>query len=104
MVLIQFAMFFEHRLSSAFEHLSGEPKLELIVTVLNINEGHNALLMEHCKTLREYAQYVAKVRKYTADLSLNEAVERAVDECIKRKYSCGFSSKEPRGGYQYEYI
>ena len=50
---------FEHRLSSAFVHLSGEPKLELIVTVLNINEGHNALLMEHCKTLREYAQYVA---------------------------------------------
>ena len=42
---------FEHRLSSAFEHLSGEPKLELIVTVLNINEGHNAILMEHCKTL-----------------------------------------------------
>ena len=35
----------ELRLSSAFEHLSGEPKLELIVTVLNVNEGHNAELM-----------------------------------------------------------
>ena len=32
----------ELRLSSAFEHLSGEPKLELIVTVLNVNVGHNA--------------------------------------------------------------
>ncbi len=84
---------FEHRLSSAFEHLSGEPKLELIVTVLNINEGHNALLMEHCKTLREYAQYVAKVRKYTADLSLNEAVERAVDECIKENILADFLRK-----------
>ena len=84
---------FEHRLSYAFEHLSGEPKLELIVTVLNINEGHNALLMEHCKTLREYAQYVAKVRKYTADLSLNEAVERAVDECIKENILADFLRK-----------
>ena len=84
---------FEHRLSSAFEHLAGEPKLELIVTVLNINEGHNALLMEHCKTLREYAQYVAKVRKYTADLSLNEAVERAVDECIKENILADFLRK-----------
>ena len=84
---------FEHRLSSAFEHLSGEPKLELIVTVLNINEGHNAILMEHCKTLREYAQYVAKVRKYTADLSLNEAVERAVDECIKENILADFLRK-----------
>ena len=52
----------EHKLSSAFENLSGEPKLELIVTVLNINEGHNALLMEHCRTLKEYSQYVTKVR------------------------------------------
>ena len=84
---------FEHKLSSAFEHLSGEPKLELIVTVLNINEGHNAILMEHCKTLREYAQYVAKVRKYTADLSLNEAVERAVDECIKENILADFLRK-----------
>ena len=83
----------EHRLSSAFENLSGEPKLELIVTVLNINEGHNAILMEHCKTLREYAQYVAKVRKYTADMSLNEAVERAVDECIKENILADFLRK-----------
>ena len=73
----------ELRLSSAFEHLSGEPKLELIVTVLNVNEGHNSELMQHCRTLNEYAQYVARVRHYTLDMSLNQAVERAVDECIR---------------------
>ena len=41
--------------------------------------------MEHCQTLKEYAQYVAKVRKYTSlgELSLEEAVECAVEECIK---------------------
>ena len=73
----------ELRLSSAFEHLSGEPKLELIVTVLNVNEGHNAELMQHCNTLNEYAQYVARVRLYAAYMSLDQAVERAVDECIR---------------------
>ena len=73
----------ELRLSSAFEHLSGEPKLELIVTVLNVNVGHNAELMQHCNTLNEYAQYVARVRHYAADMSLDQAVERAVDECVK---------------------
>ena len=53
--------------------------------VLNVNEGHNQELMEHCQTLKEYAQYVAKVRKYTSlgELSLEDAVECAVEECIK---------------------
>ena len=85
--------FSEHRLSSAFENLSGEPKLELIVTVLNINEGHNALLMEHCQTLKEYSQYVAKVRKYAAGIPLDQAVEYAVDECIKENILADFLRK-----------
>ena len=85
--------FSEHRLSSAFENLSGEPKLELIVTVLNINEGHNALLMEHCQTLKEYSQYVAKVRKYAAGMPLDQAVEYAVNECIKENILADFLRK-----------
>ena len=55
----------------------------MIVTVLNVNEGHNADLMQHCNTLNEYAQYVARVRHYASDMSLNHAVECAVDECIR---------------------
>ena len=39
--------------------------------------------MQHCSTLNEYAQYVARVRLYAADMSLDQAVERAVDECIR---------------------
>ena len=73
----------ELRLSSAFENLSGNPRLELIVTVLNVNEGHNITLMQHCSTLKEYALYVAKVRHYAASMPLNKAVEHAADECIK---------------------
>ena len=55
----------------------------MIVTVLNVNVGHNAELMQHCNTLNEYAQYVARVRHYAADMSLDQAVERAVDECVR---------------------
>ena len=83
----------ELKLSSAFENLSGEPKLELTVTVLNVNEGHNAELMQHCSTLKEYAQYVARVRHYAANMSLNQAVECAVDECIKEGILTEFLSK-----------
>lgn len=50
---------------------------------LNINEGHNKELMEQCQILREYAQYVARVRKYTKEMNLDAAIERAVNECIR---------------------
>ena len=39
--------------------------------------------MEHCQTLNEYAQYVEKVRTYTKEDNLGNAVERAVNECIR---------------------
>ena len=73
----------ELRLSNAYEHLAGEPDLELKVLMLNVNEGHNKELMEQCRTLKEYAIYVARVRKYTSEMNLNDAVARAIDECIK---------------------
>ena len=63
--------------------MSGEPNLELKVITLNINVGHNKKLMEECRTLREYAQYVDKVRRYSNEMELNTAVERAVRESIQ---------------------
>ena len=75
--------YWENSLSEAYENLSGEPRLELKVITLNINDGHNKELMEKCQILKEYAQYVTKVRKYTKEMELNAAVERAVDECIR---------------------
>ena len=55
--------------------------------MLNVNEGHNQELMEHCQILKEYAQYAMKVRKiyFLGELSLEEAVECVVEECIKKK-------------------
>lgn len=70
-------------LSEFYENLTGEPNLELKVITLNINEGHNSQLMEQCQILREYAQYVAKVREYARRKELDEAVEQAVNDCIQ---------------------
>ena len=73
----------ENCLSEAYENLSGEPKLELKVVTLNINEGSNRELLEQCQILREYAAYVARVRKYAKYMELEAAVKKAVDECIQ---------------------
>ena len=71
-------------LSESYENLAGEPNLELKVLTLNINEGHNPELMEQCQILREYAQYVEKVRENAETMSLDSAVKEAVDECIQK--------------------
>ena len=60
-----------------------EPELELKVVTININDGHNEELMEQCKILGEYAQYVEIVRKNAEAMSLDVAVKEAVDECIQ---------------------
>ena len=84
----------EFRLSSAYENPTDNPDLELRVTMLNVNDGHNLELMEHCRTLKEYAKYVARVRKYvTQNIPLEEAVTRAVDECIEEGIQAEFLMK-----------
>ena len=71
------------KLSDAYERKQENPELELIVTVYNINCGYNEEIMDACKTLKEYAMYVEQVRTYAKQMPLAEAVEKAVDYCIK---------------------
>ena len=52
-----------------------------------------ALNLSFLQHLKEYAQYVARVRHYAANMSLNQAVECAVDECIKEGILAEFLSK-----------
>ena len=71
-------------LSEAYKNQQGEPDLELKVVTININDGHNEELMEQCRILGEYAQYVEIVRKNAEAMSLDVAVQNAVDECIQK--------------------
>ena len=81
------------RLSDAYEKQLEEVELELTVTVYNINYGHNQKLLEACQTLKEYAQYVAAVREYAKEMPLAEAVESAVDSCIRQGILADFLKK-----------
>ncbi|MDE6662730.1 MAG: Yae1 family protein [Lachnospiraceae bacterium] len=81
------------RLSDAFHKKQELPELELRVTVYNINWGNNHELMNACHTLKEYAQYVEHVRMYAKEMPFPEAVEKAVDYCIKNGILSDFLSK-----------
>lgn len=61
-----------------------KPSLECTALVLNVNYGHNKELMERCKTLKQYAQFIAEIRRNLAyGMKAQEAVEEVVDECIR---------------------
>ena len=49
--------------------------------------------METCRTLKEYARYVDMVRKYAREKNLAEAVETAVDTCIREGILSDFLKK-----------
>ena len=72
------------KLSDAFEKTEADPALELKVRLININPGSSLELMARCKVLREYSEFVARIRKYIGKAaSVREAVEQAVTECIR---------------------
>ena len=81
------------RLSDAYEKKQESPELELKVTVYNINYGCNEEIMNACKTLKEYAAYVERVRIYAKQMPLADAVERAVNECIEEGILSDFLKK-----------
>lgn len=81
------------RLSDSFAGKDGEINLELIVLQLNINPGYNTEWVESCPTLFEYMQYTDRVRQYNKTMPLAEAVEMAVDHCIREGILSDFLKK-----------
>lgn len=73
----------EMRLSDAYEKEEKEPKLELVVTVINLNQCKNDDALKACQTLVDYMLYVEKVRGYAKEYGIDAAVNRAVKECIQ---------------------
>ena len=72
----------EFLLSELFHPTTDQPALELKAVMLNINKGHNQELMNACHTLRDYSEYVARIRTYSAEMPLTDAVEKAITEYI----------------------
>ena len=62
------------KLSDAFEPDS-RSDIEVYVTMININHGHNKKLLETCKPLEEYSWFVDRVRVLQKD-------KRELEECV----------------------
>lgn len=73
----------ELKLSDAYGVKTDTPELELKVQILNINSGMNEEVKKRCPVLREYMIYVERVRENAKRMPFEEAVELAVEECIR---------------------
>ena len=61
------------------------PCLECRAEILNINRGHNQAIMNHCRRLKEYSEFIEEIRQnLNKGLRLEDAVELGIDACIKR--------------------
>lgn len=82
------------KLSSLYAKKAEHIRLELETLVLNVNVGYNKILMERCRQLSDYAQFVSEVRKrLSKKIPLSEAVNEAVEDCIQRGILAEFLSK-----------
>ena len=70
------------RLSDAFQQEVEPRTFEWTAIMVNINYGYNQALMDRCRPLKEYAVFVGRIRDYAPEMGLDEAVDRAVSECI----------------------
>ncbi len=67
------------RLSDAFE-TDAHSDIEVEVTMININYGHNMELMRKCKPLEDYAKFVDSVRvNQKTARTLEEAIDNAIN-------------------------
>lgn len=67
------------KLSDAyFEGTKGD--IEVTVRMLNINVGRNKALFDACKPLQEYSWLVDKIRTYSRQMGVEEAIDKTIAE------------------------
>lgn len=82
------------KLSGLYQKTSEHAALELETVVLNINIGYNRELMERCKELHDYAEFVGRVRENLKSKNpLLHAVNEAVEYCIRNDILAEFLKK-----------
>ena len=61
------------------------PSLECRAVVLNINYGHNQAIMERCRRLKDYSEFIEEIRRnLRAGMVLEDAVEQGIEACMNR--------------------
>jgi predicted transposase/invertase (TIGR01784 family) len=75
------------RLSDMFKDADGAgnpANLELVVTVYNINKGRNPEMARRSPTLDGYETFIDKVRENEKTMSFEDAIKKAVVDCINQ--------------------
>ena len=81
------------RLSDSFSCREENPELELKVVVYNINKGMNQELLEGCRTLREYMQFVQLFRENLQQYDKETAAKVTICTCIEENVLVDFLKK-----------
>ena len=63
-----------------------DPKLELEAVMLNISGSNNSRLKEACRTLKDYAVYTDKIRLYSKEQTLEEAINECIAENVLKDF------------------
>jgi predicted transposase/invertase (TIGR01784 family) len=67
--------------------------LELTVQVYNINKGRNPQFADKSKTLDGYETFIAAAREYEKTMDREEAIGKAIEDCIKQNILKEFLEK-----------
>lgn len=61
------------------------PSVECRVKILNINQGHNQAIVNKCRRLREYTEFIGMIKTNLKNgMEIRPAVNAAMDTCINR--------------------
>lgn len=72
------------KLSDSFVKKCDTLDLEVNVTVINVNYEKGAEILERCKTLREYSEFIHLIReKQSNGYDLKSAIEESIKECME---------------------
>lgn len=71
------------RLSDSYE---GEGDVEVVAHVVDINAGSGEPALDRCEPLDGYATLVARMREFSRTMEFSEAVDAAVEWCIRHGY------------------
>lgn len=81
------------RLSDAYKVQDDDPMLELKVKVININPDQKHEVLEKCRILKEYGQFVDVLRSRQAEGD-SDAFKHTVEECIRSDILADYLKKK----------
>ncbi len=84
-------------MSDSYADGRGSGCIECTCRVLNINRGHNASILNKCRKLWEYSEFVSEIRTWTdKGYDIKAAVLNSMDYCIENDILKDFLIKKKR--------